>query len=129
MSNGDGTGNLVGASPHVKKKHTGRWSNVSMEVTNEKNMKDNEIRKQAKIRQDIENPRSPKLDAITRSTSYDSIMIVVSILYAIQVAVVVIIEDRDQLGNRDMIALAVCQFLFICIYLFDLIFNLFAKGP
>jgi len=35
-------------------------------------------------------------------------MIVVSVLYAIQVAVVVIIEDRDQLGNRDMIALAVC---------------------
>ena len=100
-----------------------------MEVTNEKNMKDNEIKKQAKIRQDIENPRSPKLDAITRSTSYDSIMIVVSVLYAIQVAVVVIIEDRDQLGNRDMIALAVCQFLFICIYLFELVFNLFAKGP
>jgi len=56
-------------------------------------------------------------------------MIGVSVLYAIQVAVVVIIEDRDTLGNRDMIALAVLQLLFICIYLCDLVFNLLAKGP
>lgn len=39
MSNsGDGTGNLVGATPHVKKKHTGRWSNVSMDINNEKKL-------------------------------------------------------------------------------------------
>jgi hypothetical protein len=37
MSSNDGTGNLVGSSPHVKKKHTGRWSNVSMDVNNKKN--------------------------------------------------------------------------------------------
>ena len=96
MSSGDGSGNLVGSSPHVKKKHTGRCSNVSMDVTNKKNGDDgdsSEIKKQAKLRQDIEEPRNPKLDVILRSTGYDITMILVSIAYAIQVSAVVVIED------------------------------------
>jgi hypothetical protein len=127
-SSGDGTGNLVGATPHVKKKHTGRWSNVSMEVNHQKNMKDADIKKLAKLRQDIEVPRNIKLDAIARNTCYDFTMIMISIAYAIQVAVVVVIEDKDHLGNKDMLALSVLQFIFIAFFVFDLVFLLMAKG-
>jgi len=35
-SSEDGSGSLVTATPHIRKKHTGRWSNVSMEVNTDK---------------------------------------------------------------------------------------------
>jgi hypothetical protein len=79
---GNGTGNLAGATPHLKKKHTGRWSNVSMDVNSEKSRAE-EIKKAAKVRDDIEVPRNPSLDAIIRSSCYDYIMIAVCIAYAI----------------------------------------------
>ena len=42
-----------------------------------------DFKTEAKVREDIEIPRNPKLDAIIRSSCYDYTMIAICIAYAI----------------------------------------------
>lgn len=84
--------------------------------------------RQTKVKEDIEIPRNPKIDKMMRNSCYDYTIIVVSLLYAIQVAVVVRIEDSGSFLDYNMVGLAVLQVLFASLFVFDLVLNLLAKG-
>ncbi len=84
--------------------------------------------RQTKVKEDIEIPRNPKIDKMMRNSCYDYTIIVVSLLYAIQVAVVVMIEDSGSFLDYNMVGLAVLQVLFASLFVFDLVLNLLAKG-
>ncbi len=84
--------------------------------------------RQTKVKEDIEIPRNPKIDKMMRNSCYDYTIIVVSLLYAIQIAVVVRIEDSGSFLDYNMVGLAVLQVLFASLFVFDLVLNLLAKG-
>lgn len=84
--------------------------------------------RQTKVKEDIEIPRNPKIDKMMRNSCYDYTIIVVSLLYAIQVAVVVRIEDSGSFLDYNMVGLAVLQVLFASLFVLDLVLNLLAKG-
>ena len=84
--------------------------------------------RQTKVKEDIEIPRNPKIDKMMRNSCYDYTIIVVCLLYAVQVAVVVQIEDNGSFLDYNMVGLAVLQVLFAGLFVLDLVLNLVAKG-
>ena len=84
--------------------------------------------RQTKVKEDIEIPRNPKIDKMMRNSCYDYTIIVVCLFYAVQVAVVVQIEDNGSFLDYNMVGLAVLQVLFAGLFVLDLVLNLVAKG-
>lgn len=63
-----------------------------------------------------------------RNPSCDYTMIAICLFYAIQVAVVVLIEEKGSFAVYNMIGLAVVQLLFAGLFVLDLHMNIVAKG-